>query len=229
MNISPLLYAAFKELQDASKGALTGTKIESISGIINKYAIYSAVAQMASLTGGIGSVVAFLTQTGLVWTTYVKINKELGISMSENTMKFVGSAVLTNLIANAGIYLVAMVTAWLIGMIPVLNFAAIAVEVVIAYVLIYASALIYLKLLTEVMRAKGSYELEESEDTEDLIKNIVKDTDIKGVVKEGRNAFKEAKDSGELERIKNAPECYNCGKKITGTENFCSSCGAKLK
>lgn len=229
MNISPLLYAAFKELQDASKGALTGTKIESISGIINKYAIYSAVAQMASLTGGIGSVVAFLTQTGLIWTTYVKINKELGVSMSENTMKFVGSAVLTNLIANAGIYLVAMVTAWLIGMIPVLNFAAIAVEVVIAYVLIYASALIYLKLLTEVMRAKGSYELEESEDTKDLIKKIVKDTDIKGVVKEGRDAFKEAKDSGELERIKNDPECYNCGKKITGTENFCSSCGAKLK
>lgn len=229
MNISPLLYAAFKELQDASKGALTGTKIESISGIINKYAIYSAVAQMASLAGGIGSVVALLTQTGLIWTTYVKINKELGVSMSENTMKFIGSAVLTNLIANAGIYLVAMVTAWLIGMIPVLNFAAIAVEVVIAYVLIYASALIYLKLLTEVMRAKGSYELEESEDTEDLIKKIVKDTDIKGVVKEGRNAFKEAKDSGELERIKNDPECYNCGKKITGTENFCSSCGAKLK
>lgn len=229
MNISPLLYAAFKELQDASKGALTGTKIESISGIINKYAIYSAVAQMASLTGGIGSVVAFLTQTGLVWTTYVKINKELGVSMSENTMKFIGLAVLTNLIANAGIYLVAMVTAWLIGMIPVLNFAAIAVEVVIAYVLIYASALIYLKLLTEVMRAKGSYELEESEDTKDLIKKIVKDTDIKGVVKEGRNAFKEAKDSGELERIKNDPECYNCGKKITGTENFCSLCGAKLK
>jgi hypothetical protein len=184
---------------------------------------------MASLTGGIGSVVAFLTQTGLIWTTYVKINKELGVSMSENTMKFIGSAVLTNLIANAGIYLVAMVTAWLIGMIPVLNFAAIAVEVVIAYVLIYASALIYLKLLTEVMRAKGSYELEESEDTKDLIKKIVKDTDIKGVVKEGRDAFKEAKDSGELERIKNDPECYNCGKKITGTENFCSSCGAKLK
>jgi hypothetical protein len=229
MNISPLLYAAFKELQDASKGALTGTKIESISGIINKYAIYSAVAQMASLAGGIGSVVALLTQTGLIWTTYVKINKELGVSMSENTMKFIGSAVLTNLIANAGIYLVAMVTAWLIGMIPVLNFAAIAVEVVIAYVLIYASALIYLKLLTEVMRAKGSYELEESEDTKDLIKKIVKDTDIKGVVKEGRDAFKEAKDSGELERIKNDPECYNCGKKITGTENFCSSCGAKLK
>ncbi len=229
MNISPLLYAAFKELQDASKGALTGTKIESISGIINKYAIYSAVAQMASLAGGIGSVVALLTQTGLIWTTYVKINKELGVSMSENTMKFIGSAVLTNLIANAGIYLVAMVTAWLIGMIPVLNFAAIAVEVVIAYVLIYASALIYLKLLTEVMRAKGSYELEESDDTEDLIKKIVKDTDIKGVVKEGRNAFKEAKDSGELERIKNAPECYNCGKNITGTENYCSSCGAKLK
>ena len=194
-----------------------------------KYAIYSAVAQMASLTGGLGTVVALVTQTGLVWTTYVKINKELGISMSDNTMKFIGSAVLTNLIANAGMYLVAMATAWLIGMIPVLNFAAIAVEVVIAYVLIYATALIYLKLLTEVMRAKGSYEMEESEDTKDLIKKIVKETDIKGVVKEGRDAFKEAKDSGELERIKNAPECYNCGKKITGTENFCSSCGAKLK
>ena len=229
MNISPLLYAALMELKDVSKGALSGTKIENIAGIINKYAIYSAVAHMASLTGGLGSVVALVTQTGLVWTTYVKINKELGISMSDNTMKFIGSAVLTNLIANAGMYLVAMATAWLIGMIPVLNFAAIAVEVVIAYVLIYATALIYLKLLTEVMRAKGSYEMEESEDTKDLIKKIVKETDIKGVVKEGRDAFKEAKDSGELERVKNKPECYNCGKNITGTENYCSSCGAKLK
>ena len=229
MNISPLLYAAFKELQDVSKEAFVGTKIENIAGIINKYAIYSAVAQMASLVSGIGAVVALVTQTGLVWTTYVKINKELGISMSDNIMKFIGSAVLTNLIANAGIYIVAMVTAWLIGMIPVLNFAAIAVEVVIAYVLIYASALIYLKLLTEVMKAKGSFEMEESEDTKDLIKKVVKETDIKGVIKEGRDAFKEAKDNGELERIKNNPECYNCGKNITETENFCSSCGAKLK
>ena len=229
MNISPLLYAALLELKDVSKGALSGTKIENIAGIINKYAIYSAVAQMASLTGGLGSVVALVTQTGLVWTTYVKINKELGISMSDNTMKFIGSAVLTNLIANAGMYLVAMATAWLIGMIPVLNFAAIAVEVVIAYVLIYATALIYLKLLTEVMRAKGSYEMEESEDTKDLIKKIVKETDIKGVVKEGRDAFKEAKDSGELERVKNAPKCHICGKEITGTDNYCASCGAKLK
>ena len=44
MNIAPMLYVAFTELQKASNGMLSGTKIEPIAETINRFAIYSAIA-----------------------------------------------------------------------------------------------------------------------------------------------------------------------------------------
>ena len=98
MNVKILLYAAFKELEKASKGTLSGTKIESIADVINRFAIYSAVSTAANAIPGVGSIITMLTQTGLVWGTYLKINETLGISMKENVAKFIGSAILTNII-----------------------------------------------------------------------------------------------------------------------------------
>ena len=78
MNPTPLLYLAFKGLNDSMKGSLDGTQIESIKETINNFAIASALASMASgMIPGVAGVVAALTQAGFVWATYVKINKTL--------------------------------------------------------------------------------------------------------------------------------------------------------
>ena len=77
MNPTPYLYLAFKGLNDAMKGTLDGTKIESIKETINNFAIASAVAGLtAVVVPGVASIVAMLTQTGFVWATYVQINKK---------------------------------------------------------------------------------------------------------------------------------------------------------
>ena len=102
--IAPILLMALKELERVLQGSLSGKQVDNIVSKISAFAIYSAIAGTASVFSGIGSVVAILTQTGLVWSLYVMINKELGISMKEETVKFIASAMLTNLVCNAGTY-----------------------------------------------------------------------------------------------------------------------------
>ena len=229
MKIAPILYAAYKELENAAKGKLKGTKIEDIADIINRNAIYSAASQTVAVFGGIGSVVAIIAQTGIIWNTYLKINEKLGISLSENAMKFVASAVLTNIITNAGVYIVAAVLTWTVGLIPIFNIATIAIGVVIAYIIVYVSAIIYMKILTEYMNAKGTFDITETDDTKKIIKDVVKNANVKNMIKEGRATFRDINESGEFDKIKNNPQCPKCGKAINLEQNFCPSCGTNLK
>lgn len=229
MNVKILLYAAFKELEKASMGTLSGTKIESIADIINRFALFSAVATAANAIPGVGGIITMLTQTGLVWGTYLKINEELGISMKENVAKFIGAAMLTNISTNALRYAAAYIAASIISWLPGANILMIAFMAAMGYVLIYVSALLYLKLLTEVMKAKGSFNLDDSDDTKELIKKVVRNTDVEGVIKEARKVFDESKESGEFAAAQNNTICPYCGETIKPEQKFCSVYGKPLK
>lgn len=228
MNVNVLLFAAFTELNKAAKGTLEGTKIENIAEIINTFAIFSAVASGVSLLPGIGSVIAMISQTGLVWGTYIKINKELGISMKENVAKFIGAAMLTNIAANAVTYLLAYVGAGILSYLPFANVLSTVLLAAIGYILIYLSAVLYLKLLTEVMKAKGTFELDESDDTKKMIKSVVENSNLDEIIKEGRKVFKEAEKSGEFKKAMNNMKCPYCGETIKKGQKYCSACGNKL-
>lgn len=231
MNIAPMLYVAFTELQKASNGMLSGTKIEPIAETINRFAIYSAIAGGAScVVPGAGGALAALTQTGLVWTLYVQINKTLGIEIKDNVMRFIGSAVLTNIATNAGAYLISYVAASLLSLIPFLGTAgSVAIGTCTGYIVIYASAMIYLKLLAALMGPDGTIKVDESERTKSIIGSVVKKTDLKKVFAEGRSMFDDAKKKGELDAAQKAPECPICGEKIQIGQKFCSNCGNPLK
>ncbi len=229
MNVKILLYAAFKELEKASKGTLSGTKIGSIADVINRFAIYSAVSTAANAIPAVGSIITMLTQTGLVWGTYLKINETLGIPMKENVAKSIGSAMLTNISTNAISYAAAYIAASIFSWLPGANFLMMAFMAAMGYILIYVSALLYLKLLTEVMKAKGSFDLDDSDETEELIKKVVKDTDVKEAIKEARSVFDESKESGEFEAAKNNTTCPYCGETIKPGQKFCSMYGNPLK
>ena len=104
------LARALRDLDKSMRNSLDGTKIEQIKDAIGNYAIAAAVASgVAGVAPGIAGVAAALTQAGFVWATYVKINQTLDISMSENTVKFIGSAVVTNLVTGAGAFVAVLV------------------------------------------------------------------------------------------------------------------------
>lgn len=230
MNIAPFLAKAFVELDKAMQGTLNGTKISCISETISHYALASAVASMlAAVIPGGGGVVASLAQAGFVWATYIKINRTIGLSMSQETAKFLGSAIVTNLITGYGALLVAHVVAGILSCIPIAGSAlAAASEAAIGYCLIYAAAYIYLKLISRVVKPDGSINVSDKDSTKKIIEEIMQREDMKGVFKEGSRQFKEAKKNGEFEKAKNAKNCPECGTAYTSGDHFCSVCGHDL-
>jgi len=230
MNPTPYLYLAFKGLNEAMKGSLDGTKIESIKETINNYAIASALASMASgMIPGVAGVVAALTQAGFVWVTYVKINKTLGISMSENTAKFIGSAIVTNIVTNAGAMMLAYAGAAIISFIPIIGqIAAVTINGALGYIIIYAAAVIYLNLISELMMPDGSLKVAENDDTKHIIQKIINESNMEDIIKEGRNSYKKAKADGSIDNAKKHPKCPGCGTNVKPGQKFCSECGSAL-
>lgn len=230
MNPTPILGKALQELDKAMQGTLDGTKISAIKDTIRGFAIAAALASaVAGLAPGIAGVVALLTQTGFVWATYVKINNTLGISMTKDTAKFLGSAIVTNIALNAGAFIGAVIAAGLLAFIPGLGSAAsAAIDAAMGYVLIYAAAIIYLKLITHFVHPDGTVSITESDGTKDVIKDIVRESSMRDIIKEGRESFKEAKKNGSLDKAKANPKCPNCGADIQQGQKFCSNCGLEL-
>lgn len=231
MNPVPILYMTIKSLNESMKNSLDGTKIESIKETINGFAIASSVACVASgIVPGVAGVIAALTQAGFVWATYVKINKILGISMSKDTAKFLGSAIITNIVTAAGTLLLSYAGAAIISFIPIFGqAAAAAINGAIGFIIIYASAIVYLKLITKLIRPDGTLDVSESESTKQKIKNIIDETNVEDIIKEGRNSYKNAKADGSFERAKKSPKCPSCGNGIKPDQKFCSECGFELK
>lgn len=226
-----MLVMAFKNLNEAMRDSLDGTKIEHIKDTVNTFAISAAVLGAASdILPGAGGILAGLAQTGLVWVLYLEINEALDISISEHTIKFVGSAIATNIITNAGYLIAAYAAAAVMSAIPVFGQAGAAVtHLALGYILIYAAAVIYLNFLTRTFKAKGSFTFDDSDETKRAIKDTVKGSNVKDIIKEGKNAFKEAKENGDIERAKKNPKCPHCGTSIRPGQKFCTECGMQLQ
>lgn len=149
--------------------------------------------------------------------------------MSENTAKFIGSAIVTNLITNAGAFVAVLVGSSILSIIPgVGTAAAIALNAALGYTIVYVSAIIYLKLITRMMQPDGTLKVSESDDTKHIIRDIIKESNIKDMVKEGKASYKQAKEDGSIDRAKNAKKCPKCGSEVKDGQRFCSECGVEL-
>lgn len=225
------LYATLYALKEQALVPFSNEQLEEVKKTINTFAVYSAASGLlANVIPSVGGLAAAAAQTGMVWTLYVKINKALNLDLSDNVMKFIGSALLSNLILNAGTLLLAYAAATVLSFIPIFGqITSALLDCALGFILIYAAAILYLKLLIKVMKAKGDFKLEESKETESYISEVIKDTDLKDLIKEAKEAYKEAKARGDIDKAKNHLECPSCHAHVTVEQEYCTECGFKLK
>lgn len=225
------LYAVVYALCDEAFKYLSGEKRDEIIEVIQEFAIFSAAsALVGNLVPEAGGLITAIAQTALVWTLYVKINNIIGLEMSDNTAKFIGSAILTNLSLNAGSLLLGYAGAVAASFVPLFGqFTAAAIEATLGYTLIYVSAVLYLIFLTKVFQARGKIEITGSKEEKEIIKGVIKNTSLKDLIKEAKNNYKEAKNRGDIDRASKNLKCPVCGEPVDSSKTYCTKCGTKIR
>lgn len=228
---NPKLYAVVYALCDEAFKHLSGEKRDEIIEVIQEFAVFSAAAALAgNVVPEFGGLLTAVAQTGLVWTLYVKINNVIGLEMSKSTAKFIGSAILTNISLNAGTLLLAYAGAIVAGLIPIFGqITAAAIEASLGYILIYLAAVLYLIFLTKVFKEKGKVEVTGDSRDEEIIKGVIKNTNLKDILNEAKNNYKAAQKSGEIDRASKNLKCPVCGEPIDSSKKYCTKCGTKIR
>ena len=81
---------------------------------------------------------------------------------------------------------------------------------------------------TRMTQPDGTLKVSESDDTKHIIRDIIKESNIKDMVKEGKAAYKQAKKDGSLDKAKDAKKCPKCGAGVKDGQRCCSECGTEL-
>lgn len=196
-----VLVYALKALGEATEGVLKGSDIEKAGDTIMGCAVIAAVAGVGSgWLPGAGALVATGAWVAAIWGMYVKINKDLGITIKDNVLKSLASALLTNLIASVGGIILMLVGSTLLSLIPGLGTAgAIAIDGAIGYVTVFASGVLYIKLLTKLFKAGNGFNLSEN-NVERMAKDIITESDVEKIIKEGKKSFKDDKKAGKFKK-----------------------------
>lgn len=201
MVIGPILVLALRSLEQVQKNYIREENLEAVANTIQGCAIAAAIAGVGSgWLPGAGAVVATGVWIAAIWGMYVKINNDLGIKIKGNVLKSLASAFLTNIIASAGSFLVALLLGFALSFIPGIGtFGAIAVDGFLGYITVYASGILYIRFLTKVLKVKGSLDFSEM-DVKTIAKETIKESNIKEILKEGKSSFKEAKKEGKFKK-----------------------------
>jgi hypothetical protein len=201
MTMGHYMKLALYALRDASRNLISQAQVDKAGDTIVACAIAAAIAGVGSgWLPGAGALVATAAWVAAIWTMYVKINKDLGISISENILKSLASAFLTNIIASAGALILAILASFVLSFIPFLGQAgAIAIDGLLGYITVFASGILYIMLLTKIMKAKGSFDISESE-AKSMADNISKESDISAIIREAKESFKKEKDKGTFKK-----------------------------
>ena len=168
---------------------------DEIEKIIMQQSMAAAAAGLAGgFLPGVAGIIATVTSAGSIWMMYGRICQALGIRISRNILKALGSAVLSNIVTQlAGVLAVELVASFIPG-------AAVVASAVVCYGVTYLAGFLFMKLLVNVFKAGRNPEKMTAEELADAIRQASRETDCKGVFKTAQAEAKAKIKSGEIRK-----------------------------
>lgn len=173
------------------------TSSDRIESIITRHAAGAAATALGAgfmtfAFPAAGPLINVLVSTGIIWSMYYNISCELGIPMSKNLLKTLGSAFLSNIALNLGGVLLLELAATCIP------FIGVAASAAICYAVTYLAGYLFIKLLVNVFEAGKRPDEMTADQLADISKDICADTNCKQIFKDAQADAKNRIDNGEI-------------------------------
>jgi len=191
--------AIIKGMDNTVGSAIASMFNEKVGKIVKQHCVAAAAVSVAAATPGAGATACVVAQTAVVYSMYVRMNKALGIRISENKMKSLASAVIANIASNAATFLLSAAAATALSLIPGLGSVASTVLMAgVGYATVTIAAMGYGAVLQALAkRGSGADDMSESE-----LKNAVKEElagrNLNRDMKDLINEYKRGKKAGEF-------------------------------
>lgn len=183
--------SVFAKLSQSIKSDMTIRFNQEVADIVWQHLLSATVVSAAALMPGAGPTIAVVGQTGVVYAMYARMSKALGVRFSENALKTIASAVVSNIAANAASVLATLAASTLLSFIPVVGTSAAGVlTTAIAFATVYVSALSY----GSILQAIGRKHVDDmsAKELRQLVKEEMAQRDISGEMKEMIDLYRKA-------------------------------------
>ncbi|MBL0197654.1 MAG: hypothetical protein IPQ09_26250 [Myxococcales bacterium] len=157
--------------------------------------IHSAGAAASGLAAGwipgAGGIAATGICMGFIWSMYGRINAKIGLPLTENLIKSLGTAIATNL---AAYFVAGLVTSTIFSILPGLG--SVGASVVIggtSYALTLASGYVYLRLLTSLFLSGKDPASMDAESLKKAAEGVVASENMKQVITDAKASYTPSK------------------------------------
>lgn len=185
-----------KALKDVPGSVISEETAEDIAKIISMHALGAATSGAATAwIPGAGATVATAGQIAFIWTMYVRISERVGINLSKKKLKFLGSAIVSNLASAVGSYLAASA----ISLIPgVGSVAAVLLMAGAGYALVTVAGIIYVNLMSSLIKTGADMSTLSDEELKAKMAEVMKEQNIKSMMKDAQTEYVKARKAGTV-------------------------------
>ncbi|MCM1144712.1 MAG: zinc ribbon domain-containing protein [Blautia sp.] len=165
-----------------------------IAKIVNIHALGSAASSAATAwMPGAGAGIATAGAIGFIWSMYVRISDRLGIKLSKKKLKFLGSAILSNLASAGG----ALLAASAISLIPGIgSVTAVVLTAGANYALVTVAGILYINLMSSLCTEGTDVSALSDEELKERMEKVMEGQNIKKMMKEAQGEYVKARKEG---------------------------------
>jgi uncharacterized protein (DUF697 family) len=153
--------------------------------------IHSAGAAAAGVAAGwipgAGGLAAVGISAGFIWSMYGRINAKIGLPLTENVVKSLGTGIATNL---AAYFVGGLITSTVFSLLP--GIGSVGASVVVggtSYALTLASGYVYLKLLANIFLSGNDPTRMDVDSFKRAAENVVASENMKTVIDDAKSSY----------------------------------------